>query len=191
MWAKFAYTAADGKVYDVDYYNLDVIISVGYRVKSKRGTQFRIWATGILKEYMRKGFALNDERLKNLGGGGYFKELQKDATVCGMNEDGDMKKEAGHKKRDSCGRAAGVSCLRWSARSHYFRRRLESGTGKAKGQFFQAGKGIKKKNIWHSFNLHKLTRKKERSRMQSDRGWNRKKYAQKAVSVSGDLSTVL
>ena len=75
VWAKFAYTAADGKTYDVDYYNLDVIISVGYRVKSKRGTQFRIWATGILKEYMRKGFALDDERLKNLGGGGYFKEL--------------------------------------------------------------------------------------------------------------------
>ena len=48
VWAKFAYTAADGKVYDVDYYNLDVIISVGYRVKSKRGTQLRIWATGIL-----------------------------------------------------------------------------------------------------------------------------------------------
>lgn len=75
VWAKFAYTASDGKIYDVDYYNLDVIISVGYRVKSKRGTQFRIWATGILKEYMRKGFALDDERLKNLGGGGYFKEL--------------------------------------------------------------------------------------------------------------------
>ena len=75
VWAKFAYTATDGKVYNVDYYNLDVIISVGYRVKSKRGTQFRIWATGILKEYMRKGFALDDERLKNLGGGGYFKEL--------------------------------------------------------------------------------------------------------------------
>ena len=75
VWAKFAYTAADGKTYDVDYYNLDVIISVGYRVKSKRGTPFRIWATGILKEYMRKGFALDDERLKNLGGGGYFKEL--------------------------------------------------------------------------------------------------------------------
>lgn len=72
---KFAHTAADGKVYDVDYYNLDVIISVGYRVKSQRGVQFRIWATGILKEYMRKGFALDDERLKNLGGGGYFKEL--------------------------------------------------------------------------------------------------------------------
>lgn len=75
VWAKFAYTAADGKIYQVDYYNLDVIISVGYRVKSKRGTQFRIWATNILKEYMRKGFAMDDERLKNLGGGGYFKEL--------------------------------------------------------------------------------------------------------------------
>lgn len=73
--ANFATTAADGKTYQVEYYNLDVIISVGYRVKSKRGTQFRIWATGILKEYMRKGFALDDERLKNLGGGGYFKEL--------------------------------------------------------------------------------------------------------------------
>lgn len=71
----FATTAADGKTYQVDYYNLDVIISVGYRVKSRRGTQFRIWATNILKEYMRKGFALDDERLKNLGGGGYFKEL--------------------------------------------------------------------------------------------------------------------
>lgn len=59
----------------VEFYNLDVIISVGYRVKSKRGTQFRIWATNILKEFMRKGFALDDDRLKNLGGGGYFKEL--------------------------------------------------------------------------------------------------------------------
>ncbi len=73
--AKFATTASDGKVYNVDYYNLDVIISVDYCVKSKRGTQFRIWATGILKEYMRKGFALDDDHLKNLGGGGYFKEL--------------------------------------------------------------------------------------------------------------------
>ena len=52
-----------------------MIISVGYRVKSKRGTQSRIWAIGILKEYMKKGFALDDERLKNLGGGSYFKEL--------------------------------------------------------------------------------------------------------------------
>ena len=73
--ANFATTATDGKTYQVDYYNLDVIISVGYRVKSKRGTQFRIWAIGILKEYMRKGFALDADRLKNLGGGGYFKEL--------------------------------------------------------------------------------------------------------------------
>ena len=75
VWAKFAYTAADGKVYDVDYYNLDVIISVGYRVKSQRGTQFRIWASGVLKEYMKKGFALDDDRLKRLGGGNYFEEL--------------------------------------------------------------------------------------------------------------------
>lgn len=58
-----------------NFYNLDVIISVGYRVKSQRGVQFRIWATQILKEYLKKGFAMDDERLKNLGGGGYFKEL--------------------------------------------------------------------------------------------------------------------
>ena len=64
VWAKFAHTADDGKTYQVDFYNLDVIISVGYRVKSLRGTQFRMWATGILKEYMQKGFALDDERLK-------------------------------------------------------------------------------------------------------------------------------
>ncbi len=58
-----------------NYYNLDMIISVGYRVRSQRGVQFRIWASGILKEYMRKGFAMDDKRLKELGGGGYFKEL--------------------------------------------------------------------------------------------------------------------
>ena len=75
VWAKFAYTASDGKDYNVDYYNLDVIISVGYRVKSVRGTQFRIWATNILKEYMKKGFAMDDERLKGNGGGNYWKEL--------------------------------------------------------------------------------------------------------------------
>ncbi len=75
VWAKFAYTASDGKTYQVDFYNLDVIISVGYRVKSLRGTQFRIWAASILKEYMKKGFALDDDRLKNLGGGNYFDEL--------------------------------------------------------------------------------------------------------------------
>ena len=59
----------------VMYYSLDVIISVGYRVKSIRGTQFRIWANGILKEYLRKGFAMNDDLLKQAGGGVYFKEL--------------------------------------------------------------------------------------------------------------------
>lgn len=60
---------------DIEYYNLDVIISVGYRVKSLRGTQFRIWASSVLKEYMKKGFALDDDRLKRLGGGNYFDEL--------------------------------------------------------------------------------------------------------------------
>jgi hypothetical protein len=59
----------------VPFYSLDVIISVGYRVKSLRGTQFRIWATKRLNEYIRKGFTLDDNRLKNLGGGGYWKEL--------------------------------------------------------------------------------------------------------------------
>lgn len=73
--ANFATTAADGKTYQVDYYNLDVIISVGYRVKSHRGTQFRIWATQRLREYIIKGFAMDDERLKQAGGGNYFDEL--------------------------------------------------------------------------------------------------------------------
>ena len=68
-------TASDGKNYNTKHYNLDVIISVGYRVKSLRGTQFRIWATQVLKEYMKKGFALNDDLLKQAGGGGYWKEL--------------------------------------------------------------------------------------------------------------------
>ncbi len=72
---KFRQTAADGKNYQVTHYNLDVIISVGYRVSSHRGTQFRIWATARLKEYLIKGFALDDERLKRLGGGNYFDEL--------------------------------------------------------------------------------------------------------------------
>jgi hypothetical protein len=73
--ANFATTAADGKSYQVDYFNLDVIISVGYRVKSHRGTQFRIWATERLREYIIKGFAMDDERLKRAGGGNYFEEL--------------------------------------------------------------------------------------------------------------------
>ena len=73
--AKFATTAADGKTYQVEHYNLDAIISVGYRVNSIRGTQFRIWATQRLREYIIKGFALDDERLKEAGGGFYFDEL--------------------------------------------------------------------------------------------------------------------
>jgi hypothetical protein len=60
---------------DANFYNLDAIISVGYRVNSTKATKFRIWATGVLKEYIRKGFALDDNRLKNLGGGDYWKEL--------------------------------------------------------------------------------------------------------------------
>lgn len=71
---KFRVTAADGKKYSVKHYNLDVIISVGYRVKSLRGTQFRQWATKRLREYIVKGFTMDDERLKQ-GGGRYFKEL--------------------------------------------------------------------------------------------------------------------
>ena len=73
--AKFATTAADGKTYQTEHYNLDMIISVGYRVKSWRGVQFRKWATQRLKEYIIKGFTLDDDRLKELGGGGYWKEL--------------------------------------------------------------------------------------------------------------------
>jgi hypothetical protein len=68
-------TAVDGKAYNVKHYNLDVIISIGYRVKSLRGTQFRRWALEVLKEYLKKGFAMNDELLKQAGGGGYWREL--------------------------------------------------------------------------------------------------------------------
>jgi hypothetical protein len=70
----FRITAADGKIYETMHYNLDVVISVGYRVKSHRGTQFRIWATHRLREYIVKGFTLDDERLKK-GGGDHFDEL--------------------------------------------------------------------------------------------------------------------
>lgn len=73
--ANYATTAADGKTYQVDYYNLDMIISVGYRVNSHRGTQFRIWATQRLREYIIKGFTLDDERLKRAGAMNYFDEL--------------------------------------------------------------------------------------------------------------------
>lgn len=70
---KFRTTASDGKQYNTNFYNLDVSISVGYRVKSLRGTQFRIWATERLREYLIKGFTMNDDLLKR--GGGYFEEL--------------------------------------------------------------------------------------------------------------------
>ena len=75
--AKFAHTAEDGKTYKTDFYNLDAIISVGYRVNSKKATEFRIWATKVLKEYITKGFALNDERFirGNKYDAKYFDEL--------------------------------------------------------------------------------------------------------------------
>ena len=72
---KFRTTAADGKNYNTIHYNLDIIISLGYRVKSKIATNFCRWATERLKEYMIKGFTMDDERLKNLGGGNDWKEL--------------------------------------------------------------------------------------------------------------------
>ena len=72
---KFRTTAADGKAYMTTFYNLDMIIALGYRVRSSIATRFRQWATQRLKEYIVKGFTLDDERLKQLGGGGYWKEL--------------------------------------------------------------------------------------------------------------------
>ena len=72
---KFRTTAADGKSYQTKYYNLDMIISLGYRIKSKIATQFRQWTTKRLNEYIRKGFTIDDERLKEAGGGDYWKEL--------------------------------------------------------------------------------------------------------------------
>lgn len=64
VWAKFVYTDSNGRCYQACYYNLDVIITVDYCVKSLRSNQFRIWTSSILKEYMKKGFAMNDELLK-------------------------------------------------------------------------------------------------------------------------------
>ena len=72
---KFRTTASDRKNYEVNYYNLDMIISLGYRIKSNIATKFRIWATDRLREYITKGFAIDSERLKNLGGGNHWKEL--------------------------------------------------------------------------------------------------------------------
>ena len=75
--SKMETTAEDGKIYQTNFYNLDAIIAVGYRVNSKKATQFRIWATGVLREYIIKGFALDDVMLKNgrSFGHDYFKEL--------------------------------------------------------------------------------------------------------------------
>ena len=73
--ANFATTAVDGKTYQVEYFNLDMIICVGYRVKSQRATQFRSWATNVLKEYIKKGFVMDDERRKGNGDGSYWNEL--------------------------------------------------------------------------------------------------------------------
>ena len=72
---KFRITASDSKIYNVEHYNLDMIIAIGYRVRNNIGANFRKWATETLKEYMTKGFALNDNILKEAGGGRYFKEL--------------------------------------------------------------------------------------------------------------------
>ena len=72
---KFRATAADSKTYEIEHYNLDMIISLGYRVKSNIATKFRIWATARLREYIVKGFTIDSDRLKNLGGGNYWKEL--------------------------------------------------------------------------------------------------------------------
>ncbi len=72
---KFRTTAADGKTYEIEHYNLDMIISLGYRVRSNIATKFRIWATARLREYIVKGFTIDSDRLKNLGGGNYWKEL--------------------------------------------------------------------------------------------------------------------
>ncbi len=80
--AKNATTAADGKTYQVDYYNLDVIISVGYRIKSQRGTQFRIWANQIIKEYLIKGYSLNEQRLTQQNV--HLKELQETIKILGQ-----------------------------------------------------------------------------------------------------------
>ena len=73
--SKMETTASDGKNYQTNIYNLDAIIAVGYRINSKKATMFRIWATQVLKEYIIKGFAMNDELLKRAGGGNYFDEL--------------------------------------------------------------------------------------------------------------------
>ena len=90
--AIFATTAADGKTYQVKHYNIDAIIAVGYRVNSKRATQFRIWATSVLKEYIIKGFALNDERMKTGRNMTYFDELQERIRELAITSNGSRTK---------------------------------------------------------------------------------------------------
>ncbi len=79
--AKFATTAKDGKSYQVEYFNLDVIISVGYRIKSQRGTQFRIWASKVLKDYLIKGYSLNEKKL--IQQNEQLKELRESVKILG------------------------------------------------------------------------------------------------------------
>lgn len=93
--ANFATTAADGKTYQVDYYNLDVIISVGYRVKSHQGVQFRIWATQVLKKYLVDGYAINEKRLEEAKN--KFKQLQN--TIQFLNKKAKVKRLKGQEKK--------------------------------------------------------------------------------------------
>jgi hypothetical protein len=76
VYSILEYTASDGKIYKTGFYNLDAIISIGYRVNSIQATRFRQWATAVLKEYIIKGFTMDDARLKQIGGGGYWKEFR-------------------------------------------------------------------------------------------------------------------
>ena len=92
--ANFATTAKDGKIYNVDYYNLDVIISVGYRVKSQQGVSFRIWATSVLKKYLLQGYAVNEKRL--LEARNKFSELQ--TTISFLRKQADKKQLKGNEK---------------------------------------------------------------------------------------------
>jgi hypothetical protein len=80
-WLSFTF------IFDVKFYNLDVIISVGYRVKSHQGVHFRKWATALIKEYLIKGFAMNDELLKEAGGGNYFGLVEKSEFPIFLIED--------------------------------------------------------------------------------------------------------
>ena len=111
--ANFAPTAADGNTYQVDFYNLDVIISVGYHVKSLRGTQFRQWATKRLNEYIRKGFTLDDERLKN-GGGRYFRELLQRIRDIRSSERNLYQQVTAKNNPDIDIKAGENSCAEWS-----------------------------------------------------------------------------